>query len=158
MGPKPQTSHFQDGGPRQRTEGWSWRVYVWRLCHWIWTRRATTRCNTTAAATFPRKWNSNCCLGNRKVDAFCQLEIMFVTVSGFHISSSSSYCLLIVVNSPGFFFQPLEAKPLPLGSSETYDYMLSLKQEFRGCMRASPYFLKPKSVKKGEAWWNFLLL
>ena len=47
-------------------------------------------------------------------------------------------------------FQPLEVKPLPLKTSEKYDYMLSLKQEFRGCIRDSPYFLKPKAVKKGE--------
>ena len=46
-------------------------------------------------------------------------------------------------------FQPLELKPVPLSNSEADDYLLALKQEFRGIMQESAYFIKPNVVKKG---------
>lgn len=45
-------------------------------------------------------------------------------------------------------FPPLQFKPVPLASEESYEYMLLLKQEFRGSMRDSPYFVKPLDKKK----------
>jgi len=53
------------------------------------------------------------------------------------------------VLQPPPLFPPLEFKPLPLSSGEEYDYLLTLKQEFRAGMRDSPYFIKP-AVKKKE--------
>jgi len=49
---------------------------------------------------------------------------------------------------PPPLFPSLEYKPLPLASSEELDYMLALKQEFRGTMRSSVYFIHPTEVKK----------
>ncbi|XP_032232472.2 DNA-directed RNA polymerase III subunit RPC7-like [Nematostella vectensis] len=49
---------------------------------------------------------------------------------------------------PPPLFPPQEKKPLPLRSSTADDYLLALKQEFRGCMRESAYFLKPDIADK----------
>ncbi|XP_077989061.1 DNA-directed RNA polymerase III subunit RPC7-like [Glandiceps talaboti] len=49
---------------------------------------------------------------------------------------------------PPPLFPPLEFKPVPLLSGEDYDYMLALKQEYRGTMRESPYFIKPSGKRK----------
>ncbi|XP_070542335.1 DNA-directed RNA polymerase III subunit RPC7-like [Ptychodera flava] len=45
-------------------------------------------------------------------------------------------------------FPPLEFKPVLLLAGEEYDYMLALKQEYRGTIRDSPYFIKPQNRKK----------
>eukprot|EP00794_Sanderia_malayensis_P009671 gene9671-10657_t len=45
-------------------------------------------------------------------------------------------------------FPPLEFKPTPLSNTEVDEYLLALKQEFKGAMRDSPYFIKAKQVKK----------
>ncbi|XP_071844194.1 DNA-directed RNA polymerase III subunit RPC7-like [Apostichopus japonicus] len=45
-------------------------------------------------------------------------------------------------------FPPLQFKPVPLASGESYEYMLLLKQEFRGSMRDSPFYIKPLDKKK----------
>ena len=38
---------------------------------------------------------------------------------------------------------------MPLNNSEADDYLVALKQEFRGMMQDSVYFIKPDVVKKG---------
>ncbi|KAJ8029101.1 DNA-directed RNA polymerase III subunit RPC7-like [Holothuria leucospilota] len=45
-------------------------------------------------------------------------------------------------------FPNLQYKPVPLASGESVEYMLLLKQEFRGSMRDSPFFIKPLDKKK----------
>ena len=37
---------------------------------------------------------------------------------------------------------------MPLESGEEWDYMLALKQEFRGYMKDSPYYLKSADKKR----------
>ncbi|XP_035667700.1 DNA-directed RNA polymerase III subunit RPC7-like isoform X1 [Branchiostoma floridae] len=49
---------------------------------------------------------------------------------------------------PPPLYPPLEFKPVPLQEGEEANYLLALKQEFRGSMRESPYFIKPQSAKK----------
>lgn len=57
--------------------------------------------------------------------------------------------LFVISFSFDIFSKPLQFKPVPLASEESYEYMLLLKQEFRGSMRDSPYFVKPLDKKKG---------
>ncbi|CAH1254685.1 DNA-directed RNA polymerase III subunit RPC7-like isoform X2 [Branchiostoma lanceolatum] len=49
---------------------------------------------------------------------------------------------------PPPIYPPLEFKPVSLQEGEEADYLLALKQEFRGSMRESPYFIKPQSTKR----------
>uniref|UniRef100_A0A7N5P094 DNA-directed RNA polymerase III subunit RPC7-like n=2 Tax=Ailuropoda melanoleuca TaxID=9646 RepID=A0A7N5P094_AILME len=49
---------------------------------------------------------------------------------------------------PSPLFPPLEYKPVPLQAGEEIEYMLALKQEFRGAMKSLPYFIKPSAPKK----------
>ncbi|XP_071387049.1 DNA-directed RNA polymerase III subunit RPC7-like, partial [Centroberyx affinis] len=44
---------------------------------------------------------------------------------------------------PTPLFPPMEQKPLPLAGGEEAEYMLALKQEFRGAMRSLPYYIQP---------------
>ncbi|XP_078143156.1 DNA-directed RNA polymerase III subunit RPC7-like [Centroberyx gerrardi] len=44
---------------------------------------------------------------------------------------------------PTPLFPPMEQKPLPLAGGEEAEYMLALKQEFRGAMRSLPFFIQP---------------
>ncbi|CAB4014584.1 DNA-directed RNA polymerase III subunit RPC7-like [Paramuricea clavata] len=55
------------------------------------------------------------------------------------------------IQQPPPLFPPLEFKPVPLSNSEADDYLLALKQEFRGIMQESAYFIKPNVVKKDLA-------
>ena len=52
------------------------------------------------------------------------------------------------IQQPPPLFPPLEFKPVPLNKSEADDYLVALKQEFRGMMQDSVYFIKPDVVKK----------
>lgn len=55
---------------------------------------------------------------------------------------------------PGPLLQPppvfpmLEMKAVPLLSGEDFDYLLALKQEYRGTIRESPYFMKMSDKKR----------
>ncbi|XP_002730860.1 DNA-directed RNA polymerase III subunit RPC7-like [Saccoglossus kowalevskii] len=49
---------------------------------------------------------------------------------------------------PPPLFPPLQFKPVPLLSGEDHDYMLALKQEYRGTMKDSPHYIKADSKKK----------
>ncbi|GAB1609090.1 DNA-directed RNA polymerase III subunit RPC7-like [Argonauta hians] len=52
------------------------------------------------------------------------------------------------IHQPPPLYPPLEFKAVPLLQGEEYDYMLALKQEFRGTIRESPFFLKVTEKKK----------
>lgn len=56
--------------------------------------------------------------------------------------------LLKCVKSSVLNFQPLEYKPVPLDSTEEQLYLLALKEEYRGAMRESPYYILPANKKK----------
>ncbi|XP_041963779.1 RNA polymerase III subunit GL b isoform X2 [Alosa sapidissima] len=49
---------------------------------------------------------------------------------------------------PTPLFPPMEHKPVPLVVSEEAEYMLALKQEFRGAMKTLPFYIKPAAPKK----------
>ncbi|XP_034029620.1 polymerase (RNA) III (DNA directed) polypeptide G like b [Thalassophryne amazonica] len=47
------------------------------------------------------------------------------------------------IQQPTAVFPLMEQKPLPLAVSEEAEYLLALKQEFRGAMRSLPFFIRP---------------
>ncbi|KAF4088287.1 hypothetical protein AMELA_G00080580 [Ameiurus melas] len=49
---------------------------------------------------------------------------------------------------PTSLFPPLEHKPVPLQTGEEAEYMLALKQEFRGAMKTLPFYIRPAAPKK----------
>ena len=73
--------------------------------------------------------------------------------TNFLISSLMLYIqttfIILCFSLPIYSSQPLQFKPVPLTSTEAGEYMLALKQEFRGIMQESEYFIKPDIVKKG---------
>uniref|UniRef100_A0A672RXS5 Uncharacterized protein n=1 Tax=Sinocyclocheilus grahami TaxID=75366 RepID=A0A672RXS5_SINGR len=49
---------------------------------------------------------------------------------------------------PTPLFPPLDQKPVPLQTGEEAEYMLALKQEFRGAMKTLPFYIRPAAPKK----------
>uniref|UniRef100_A0A8D3DDU6 DNA-directed RNA polymerase III subunit n=1 Tax=Scophthalmus maximus TaxID=52904 RepID=A0A8D3DDU6_SCOMX len=47
-------------------------------------------------------------------------------------------------------FPAMEQKPLPLAGGEEAEYLLALKQEFRGAMRSRPCFIQPAAARRGQ--------
>ncbi|XP_013769050.1 DNA-directed RNA polymerase III subunit RPC7-like [Pundamilia nyererei] len=47
------------------------------------------------------------------------------------------------VQQPTPVFPVMERKPLPLTGGEEAEYLLALKQDFRGAMRSLPCFIQP---------------
>uniref|UniRef100_A0A8C1T416 DNA-directed RNA polymerase III subunit n=1 Tax=Cyprinus carpio TaxID=7962 RepID=A0A8C1T416_CYPCA len=45
-------------------------------------------------------------------------------------------------------FPPLDQKPVPLEAGEKAEYMLALKQEFRGATKTLPFHIRPAGPKK----------
>ncbi|XP_028837159.1 DNA-directed RNA polymerase III subunit RPC7-like [Denticeps clupeoides] len=45
-------------------------------------------------------------------------------------------------------FPPMEHKPVPLLTGKEAEYMLALKQEFRGAMKRLPFYIKSAASKK----------
>uniref|UniRef100_A0A8C1JRT8 Polymerase (RNA) III (DNA directed) polypeptide G like b n=1 Tax=Cyprinus carpio TaxID=7962 RepID=A0A8C1JRT8_CYPCA len=45
---------------------------------------------------------------------------------------------------------PLDQKPVPLQAGEEAEYMLALKQEFRGATKTLPFHIRPAAPKKGH--------
>uniref|UniRef100_A0A8D3CMC6 DNA-directed RNA polymerase III subunit n=1 Tax=Scophthalmus maximus TaxID=52904 RepID=A0A8D3CMC6_SCOMX len=45
-------------------------------------------------------------------------------------------------------FPAMEQKPLPLAGGEEAEYLLALKQEFRGAMRSRPCFIQPAAARR----------
>ena len=43
----------------------------------------------------------------------------------------------------------MEHKPVPLVMGEDLEYMLALKQEFRGAMKTLPFYIRPAAPQKG---------
>lgn len=52
---------------------------------------------------------------------------------------------------PNPLYPVMEVKPLPLSGGEQVDYLLALKQEFRGAMRSLPCFIQPPTVRRDVA-------
>uniref|UniRef100_A0A673IUI6 Polymerase (RNA) III (DNA directed) polypeptide G like b n=1 Tax=Sinocyclocheilus rhinocerous TaxID=307959 RepID=A0A673IUI6_9TELE len=51
---------------------------------------------------------------------------------------------------PTPLFPPLDHKPVPLQAGEEAEYMLALKQDFRGAMKTLPFYIRPAAPKKGQ--------
>ncbi|XP_046890860.1 RNA polymerase III subunit GL b [Hypomesus transpacificus] len=49
---------------------------------------------------------------------------------------------------PTPLFPPMEHKPVPLVMGEDLEYMLALKQEFRGAMKTLPFYIRPAAPQK----------
>lgn len=49
---------------------------------------------------------------------------------------------------PTPLYPPMEHKPVPLVMGEEAEYMLALKQEFRGAMKTLPFYVRPAAPKK----------
>ncbi|KAM6968404.1 DNA-directed RNA polymerase III subunit RPC7-like isoform 1-T1 [Aplochiton taeniatus] len=49
---------------------------------------------------------------------------------------------------PTPLFPPMEHKPVPMVMSEDVEYMLALKQEFRGAMKTLPFYILPAAPKR----------
>lgn len=47
------------------------------------------------------------------------------------------------IQQPTPLYPVMEQKPLPLTGGEEAEYLLALKQEFRGAMKTLPYFIQP---------------
>ncbi|XP_042372611.1 DNA-directed RNA polymerase III subunit RPC7-like, partial [Plectropomus leopardus] len=47
------------------------------------------------------------------------------------------------IQQPTPLFPVMEQKPLPLTGGEEAEYLLALKQEFRGAMKSLPFFIQP---------------
>ncbi|XP_077433113.1 uncharacterized protein LOC144058494 isoform X3 [Vanacampus margaritifer] len=59
--------------------------------------------------------------------------------------------LLLSVQQPSALFPVMERKPLPLACGEEAEYLLALKQEFRGAMKTRPGFLQPHAGHRSHA-------
>ncbi|KAK2845222.1 hypothetical protein Q5P01_011881 [Channa striata] len=55
------------------------------------------------------------------------------------------------VQQPTPLYPVMEQKPLPLTGGEEADYLLALKQEFRGAMRCLPCFIQPAATRRDVA-------
>lgn len=51
-------------------------------------------------------------------------------------------------HQPSDLFPVMEQKPLPLMGGEEAEYLLALKQEFRGAMKTLPFFIQPAAAKR----------
>ncbi|NXJ06564.1 RPC7 polymerase, partial [Odontophorus gujanensis] len=65
------------------------------------------------------------------------------------IGFSKGAVLPDVVCKPPPLFPSTDSKPVPLKTGEDEDYMLALKQDFRGAMNKMPYFLTVEEDHKG---------
>ncbi|XP_034409914.1 polymerase (RNA) III (DNA directed) polypeptide G like b [Cyclopterus lumpus] len=52
------------------------------------------------------------------------------------------------IQQPTPLFPVMEQKPLPLTGGEEAEYLLALKQEFRGAMKTLPFFIQPAAAKR----------
>ncbi|XP_061645449.1 RNA polymerase III subunit GL b isoform X2 [Phyllopteryx taeniolatus] len=55
------------------------------------------------------------------------------------------------VQLPSPLFPAMEHNPLPLVCSEEAEYLLALKQEFRGAMKTRPGFIQPHTAQRSNA-------
>lgn len=54
------------------------------------------------------------------------------------------------LQQPTPLFPAMEQKPLPLTGGEEAEYLLALKQEFRGAMKTLPCFIQPAAPQRGQ--------
>uniref|UniRef100_A0A7N8XF65 Uncharacterized protein n=1 Tax=Mastacembelus armatus TaxID=205130 RepID=A0A7N8XF65_9TELE len=54
------------------------------------------------------------------------------------------------MQQPTPLFPAMEQKPLPLAGGEEMEYLLALKQEFRGAMRNLPCFIQQPAARRGQ--------
>ncbi|XP_031735916.1 DNA-directed RNA polymerase III subunit RPC7-like [Anarrhichthys ocellatus] len=52
------------------------------------------------------------------------------------------------IQQPTPLFPVMEQKPLPLTGGEEAEYLLALKQEFRGAMKTLPFFIQPAAARR----------
>uniref|UniRef100_H2N224 DNA-directed RNA polymerase III subunit n=1 Tax=Oryzias latipes TaxID=8090 RepID=H2N224_ORYLA len=52
------------------------------------------------------------------------------------------------LQQPTPVFPVMEQKPLPLAGGEEAEYLLALKQDFRGVMKNLPFFIKPAAAQR----------
>ncbi|XP_045897867.1 DNA-directed RNA polymerase III subunit RPC7-like [Micropterus dolomieu] len=52
------------------------------------------------------------------------------------------------IQQPTPLFPVMEQKPLPLAGGEEAEYLLALKQEFRGAMKSLPCFIQPAAAHR----------
>ncbi|XP_024116488.1 RNA polymerase III subunit GL b [Oryzias melastigma] len=52
------------------------------------------------------------------------------------------------LQQPTPVFPVMERKPLPLAGGEEAEYLLALKQDFRGAMKTLPFFIKPAAAQR----------
>lgn len=52
------------------------------------------------------------------------------------------------IQQPTPLFPVMEQKPLPLAGGEEAEYLLALKQEFRGAMKSLPFFIQPAAAHR----------
>uniref|UniRef100_A0A8C9ZJU3 DNA-directed RNA polymerase III subunit n=1 Tax=Sander lucioperca TaxID=283035 RepID=A0A8C9ZJU3_SANLU len=55
------------------------------------------------------------------------------------------------IQQPTPLFPVMEQKPLPLTAGEEEEYLLALKQEFRGAMKSLPCFIQPTAAHRGQS-------
>uniref|UniRef100_A0A8V0YHH0 RNA polymerase III subunit G n=1 Tax=Gallus gallus TaxID=9031 RepID=A0A8V0YHH0_CHICK len=70
------------------------------------------------------------------------------------IGFSKGAVLPDVVCKPPPLFPSTDNKPVPLKTGEDEDYMLALKQDFRGAMRKMPYFLAVEEDNEETSCYN----
>ncbi|KAI3360711.1 hypothetical protein L3Q82_012854, partial [Scortum barcoo] len=54
------------------------------------------------------------------------------------------------IQQPTPLFPVMEQKPLPLAGGEEAEYLLALKQEFRGAMKSLPCFIQPAAAHRAD--------
>ncbi|XP_068586098.1 DNA-directed RNA polymerase III subunit RPC7-like isoform X1 [Cebidichthys violaceus] len=52
------------------------------------------------------------------------------------------------IQQPTPLFPVMEQKPLPLTGGEEAEYLLALKQEFRGAMKTLPFYIQPAAARR----------
>uniref|UniRef100_A0A665T0C3 Uncharacterized protein n=1 Tax=Echeneis naucrates TaxID=173247 RepID=A0A665T0C3_ECHNA len=73
-------------------------------------------------------------------------RMMSFSVDAVGISRGDSFPPSMQQPTPAF--PAMEQKPLPLAGGEEAEYLLALKQEFRGAMRSLPYFIQPVAAHR----------
>ncbi|XP_030012818.1 DNA-directed RNA polymerase III subunit RPC7-like [Sphaeramia orbicularis] len=73
-------------------------------------------------------------------------RMMSFSVEAVGISRADS--LPASIQQPTPVYPVMEQKPLPLTGGEEAEYLLALKQEFRGAMRSLPCFIQPAAPQK----------
>lgn len=89
---------------------------------------------------------ASCCSDNTAILRICMnIAVIIFMVNYIHVT------MFFMLNILNFHVgKPLEHKPVPLQTGEEAEYMLALKQEFRGAMKTLPFYIRPAAPKKGH--------